>query len=163
MIVADQPVYQLEARGSASHLFKKEAISTFEQLRAGAYSGSHSWIVARRIFLLQQLSTLSQECSEDSWDGEGASQISPGTVHLAASFLMTLPAHLPDPVIGASPQGDVSFEWAQSTRRIVSAAISEDGTLHYAWLINDAHGHQEFSFSGSFDQELAAKIENVLG
>src|ERR1700736_4083368 len=107
-------------------------------------TASRSWTVDRCANLLQKLKEVAEECSKENWDSEGASAISPSTLRFASLFATSIPHSIPDPEISASPRGELSFEWTQSPYRAVSAAISEDGQVHYAWLNGTESGHESF-------------------
>jgi hypothetical protein len=106
---------------------------------------------------------LYQECTQPNWDGYGAPALSPEVFQVAVQFVASIPFDIPVPEIGASSAGDISFEWAQSPRRIASMAISENGEIHYAALNGHKRSFGSLPFDGSFDSQLHDLIQNVLG
>jgi len=123
-----------------------------------------SWTLSeaeRKLF--DELRQIAREASDENWDGFDAVAISEQTIDNAAAFIMAFPSNLCKPELGASPSGEVSFDWAQSSSRVVSAAISHDGEISYAWVNGNEHGHDGYAFTGFFDPGMYVRIREVLG
>lgn|GEM_PF-4712275 len=112
---------------------------------------------------LAQLAEIWKETSLPNWDGYGAPALTPDVFHCAVQFVQTIPFDVPQPEIGASSAGDITFEWAQTPRRIVSVGISPNGELHYASLNGVRRNFGSFPLDGTFDPHLRALIASVLG
>jgi hypothetical protein len=111
---------------------------------------------------MAELSGLFEECSRPDWDGYDAPPLSAEVFQVAAQFVASIPFDVPVPEISASPAGDISFEWAQTARRIVSVAISENREIHYAALNGHKRSFGSMPFDGSFDSQLHDLIQSVL-
>ncbi|MXX70033.1 MAG: hypothetical protein F4Y74_13870 [Gemmatimonadales bacterium] len=86
------------------------------------------------------------ECGTQGWDGEGAAPVSRATVEKARAFLLALPSGIPDPELGADPDGEVSFGWFTAPDWGVAVALNAEGRLSYAAMFgaNRAHGTERF-------------------
>lgn len=105
-----------------------------------------------------ELITLWQACRHSDWDGFGAEPVTEDVLRNAYLFLESLPRGLPDPSLGAEPDGQLTLEWHKSACRTFSVSVSPDGELHYAALIgpNKSYGTEVF-----FGEAPAAIIELV--
>lgn len=112
---------------------------------------------------LDQIRVLAIECSKPGWDGESAPSLSPQVFHHALAFIRTLPQAIPVPEIAATAGGEISFEWAQHARRVVTVVVAENGEVHYAALFGQKKNHGSYPLSGVFEPELRGLIEMVLG
>ena len=107
---------------------------------------------------LNALREVFEECSEDNWDGYGASAISINTYLESRRFLQILPTTIPIPEITAEPDGEIAFEWFIKPRRILSVSVGSDRILTYAGIfgINKTHGTEYFG-----DELPAAILSNL--
>ena len=112
---------------------------------------------------MTELMDVANECSRAGWDGYGAPAISADTFRLAASFIASIPSDIPQPEIGASAAGDVTFEWAQSPHRMVSVGVSSNGEIHFASLNGQKRCFGSMPFDGAFDSQLQSIISEALG
>jgi hypothetical protein len=83
----------------------------------------------RRAAYLQEV--YDESCVND-WDGQGAVGVSRTTRDRASRFLSLLPTDLPDPDIGAHPDGAIGFEWDAGSRSRFSVGVPDRGDLAYA-------------------------------
>lgn len=109
------------------------------------------------------LAELMQECSRHGWDGYEAPGISFLTASNALEFIRTIPFGVPLPEISATSAGEITFEWAQGARRIVTVAIGENGEVHYAALNGLRKTFGSYPMNSTFDPVLSDLIETVLG
>lgn len=112
---------------------------------------------------LTQLAEIWKETTLPDWDGYDAPPLSSDVFHYALRFVQTIPFDIPQPDIGASAAGDITFEWAQTPRRIVSVGISPNGEVHYASLNGAKRTFGSFPLDGTFDPLLRSLIVSVLG
>jgi len=112
---------------------------------------------------ISNLSELMAECSRPDWDGYGAPAVSAETAHNALEFIRTIPFSLPLPEISATSAGEITFEWAQTSRRIVTVAVGENGEIHFAVLNGVKRTFGSYPMDGTFDPQLQVMIESVLG
>jgi hypothetical protein len=93
-----------------------------------------------------ELYSVASDCLVDNWDGYGAAPVSADAYVLACQFLRALPLGIDAPSIGVEPDGQLTFEWYRSPRRLLSISVSPEGDLHYAALLgpNKAYGTEAF-------------------
>jgi hypothetical protein len=103
------------------------------------------------------------DCSRSGWDGYHAIPVSQETVVSALAFIRTIPLDLPLPELSATPGGEITFEWAQTSRRIVTVAVAGTGELHYAGLNGTKKSFGSYPLNGVFEPELRQLISSVLG
>lgn len=133
-----------------------------EQLEQGLRRllGSYSLGLApRRTF--EQLQALADECHAPGWDGYDALPVTPETVKQAMRFLEALPLGTPAPSVGAEPDGQVTFEWYRSPRRILSVSISPEGEIHYAALLGSSKAYGTEPFFGEVPRVILQLIHRV--
>lgn len=96
--------------------------------------------------VFDELYSVAERCLVRDWDGYGAAPVSADAYALASQFLRALPLGIAAPSVGAEPDGQLTFEWYRSPRRLLSISISPDGDLHYAALLgpNKAYGTEAF-------------------
>jgi hypothetical protein len=108
--------------------------------------------------VLDDLAELAHECQLPNWDCYGALPVSEQAIAMAKQFLKSLPIGVKAPAIGASPAGNVTFEWYRSVRNILSVSITPIGEIHYAALqgLSSTYGTEMF-----YD-ETPAKILGII-
>lgn len=125
------------------------------RLRSSYYLGlGMTWAV-------EELSRVSQDCSGNNWDGYGAAPISEQAYLQACAFLDALPLGTPTPSVGAEPDGHLTLEWHQSSRRTLSVSISPEGDLHYAALLGPSRAYGTEPFLGEIPQTILDLIHRV--
>ena len=87
-----------------------------------------------------ELDRLFNECSEDDWDGYGASPIALEALNHAKSFVAKLPDDLIPMDIGATPDGAITLEWYRSANKVASISIYPDGDFQFAYMIFNDKG-----------------------
>jgi len=75
-----------------------------------------------------------KEYSSDNWDGYGARAIDIFSCFNAISFSRLLPTDVPLPEIRIDTDGEVTFEWYFSPRRVLSVTVRANKELVYAHL-----------------------------
>jgi hypothetical protein len=97
-------------------------------------------------------------CWHENWDGYGAKSVNHYSYFYARQFLDILPLGLPNPDIGVDPDGEISFEWYCSPRRVFSISVAPNGDLNYSGLFgaNTVYGTE------SFGDELPLALLNNL-
>jgi hypothetical protein len=111
---------------------------------------------------LSDLVSVKRECSMPNWDGYGGSPVRSETVWQAWQVLESLPPGIPEPTIGAEPDGDVTMEWYQSPRRTLSVSVSAEGLLHYSALIGPNKQFGTEAFPGELPTTIGTLIRRVL-
>lgn len=106
----------------------------------------------------EELHVLAEECGYIGWDGYGAAPVGQETIRQAEHFLNALPLGMSAPSVGAEPDGQITFEWYQSPRRILSVSVSPEGDLHYAALL----GYKKSYGTEPFFGEIPSDILNLV-
>jgi hypothetical protein len=164
MIAPLPPTPQKPIVNIASTAQSKDGQTLFQQWREHDESTQRSWILSEnKRELFEELRDILSEGYRDDWDGFDAIEVMRRTAQTAAEFIIAFPPNLCKPELGISPQGDISFDWAQSASRVVSVAISHDRKISYGWVNRSQHGHGGYAFTGVFDPELFQRIQDVLG
>ncbi len=151
------PRDRVRAQSEVGQTIRATLTDVSEHLRRSLTFGDQ-WQQAAR-----NLEEVAEECAEPGWDGYEASAISSQTLGNAADFISTIPYSLPQPEISATSAGEVVFEWARGSRRIVTAAVGESGEVHYACLNGPKKTFGSYPQLGAFEPELLKVIESVLG
>lgn len=76
-----------------------------------------------------------REASKEDWDGHGAVAADTKSYLLAKTFLSQLPNNMPTPEIAIDPDGEISFEWYISDRKLVVLSIGGNGEINYVGVI----------------------------
>ncbi|MBI5155072.1 hypothetical protein HZA57_07530 [Candidatus Poribacteria bacterium] len=115
----------------------------------------------RSTALWTEIESVARECSVPGWDGYGALPVQPSTVERTRSLLMRMPTGLPEPEIGAEPDGAITLEWHGRSSRALSVSVASDGPLHYAAIIGSSKcwGTEEFHLS--FPERLRRLVAEV--
>ena len=93
------------AMGRVAERVRKLFDSAIEKGRSASFGKRH-W----------DLESACSEAAEGNCDGYGAYPVNQATYDRAKEFLEALPLTLPDPDIGADPDGEVSFGWRRGAR-----------------------------------------------
>lgn len=108
--------------------------------------------------LRNELAEVWRECQQANWDGYDALPVSRDVLSYMYQFLEALPFGFPPPSINADPQGCLSVEWYRNPRRVLSVAVSDDGSLHYAALL----GANKACGTETFDGDIPKNILNLV-
>ncbi len=118
-----------------------------------------------RYRLLNELSGVNDDCSDENWDGYGAVPVNQRSYDYAINLIQSMPSEIPDPSVGADPDGELTLEWHRSRWKTLSISVSADGHLHFAALFgNEPNGSTSgtIPFFGLFPLELRQLIARVL-
>lgn len=98
---------------------------------------------------LNSLLDIYSRCSEEGWDGYGASAIHENTFKEALKLIELLPSSLPMPEITPEPGGEIGLEWRKRKRQIFVASVNGKNLITYAGIfgINKTHGTEYFGES----------------
>lgn len=84
--------------------------------------------------------TFEESCKPD-WDGYSASAVTYEAYMKAKQFLDRFPTSLPAPEVSVDPDGEVSFEWYASARRVFSVSIGTNDEVTYAGIFGASKTH----------------------
>ncbi len=104
-----------------------------------------------------------QDKSQPNWDGYGAAPVTPEAFLHAFRFLEALPLGSPAPSVGAEPDGNITFEWYQSPRRVLSVSVDPDGEMNYAALLpgpRKIRGTEQFV--STIPSEILRLIDEII-
>ena len=118
---------------------------------------------ARAHRIASAIADLTEQYSEDGWDGYNAKAIKPETLARAESFLNSLPFALPFPEVIPEPTGEVAFEWRTKATSLFVVSIADTGRLVYAGRFGMAKGNGVDYFSGGIPAEILSAIRRVIG
>ncbi|NMC21716.1 MAG: hypothetical protein GYA33_15000 [Thermogutta sp.] len=131
-----------------------------EKTAAGRRRALHqSSALGMESVLRDELAEVWQECSKPNWDGYGAVAVRERTYRNAERFLLALPLGTRAPSVGAEPDGQITFEWRHSRRRILSVSVSPEDELHYAALLGPSRTCGTEPFFG----EVPRLIRELIG
>ena len=94
--------------------------------------------------LIDELNEIFESCSQDNWDGYGASAISTDTYLDARKIIYMINAaftRIPMPELTPEPNGDIAFEWSDEYGRTFVFSIDDNRTLTYAGIFGVSHAH----------------------
>jgi len=97
--------------------------------------------------MLDQLTQVYQDCSEESWDGYDALPISEKAYFEAAKLIMLLPSHINKPEIIPEPTGEIALEWYLGKNFIFVISVGGNNLITYAGLFGSTsktHGTEYF-------------------
>ena len=114
----------------------------------------------RRSDLFSELDSVAEEISQPGWNGNNEEPVSQESYYKAYCLAEMLPLELPNPTVGADPDGELTFEWYRAPHRLLSLSIGADGFIHYVARIgpNKHHGREEF-----FDEMPKRLVELAQG
>jgi len=128
---------------------RQSRIQSFERSRSSSYFLGNTWEQT-----INDLRNLCGECNDQP--------LMPETIGVALRFLKSFPPEVPQPELSVTPQGYITFEWAQSAHRILSISLAPDEMLYYASLDLGRMENGSFRFEGNFDQRLLALLYQIL-
>ncbi|MBI3902920.1 MAG: hypothetical protein HY306_08295 [Nitrosomonadales bacterium] len=111
---------------------------------------------------VEDLHGIATECSFNDWDGYGAQPVGRETIQQAERFLNALPLEMVAPSVGAEPDGQITFEWYQSPRRILSVSVSPEGDLHYAALLGYRKAYGTEPFFGEIPADILRLVHRAV-
>lgn len=110
----------------------------------------------------EELRGVADECSSNGWDGYEAAPVEQETIRQANHFLDALPLGMAVPSVGVEPDGQITFEWYQSPRRILSVSVSPEGDLHYAALLGYRKSYGTEPFFGEIPSDVLNLVRRVV-
>ena len=95
---------------------------------------------------LYDLYDLLFECTESNWDGYGALPVDLDSFNEASRFIQILPTTIQEPEVSVDPDGEISFEWYLTPKKVFSVSIGARNEITYAGLygINKSYGREYF-------------------
>jgi hypothetical protein len=117
------------------------------------------------LVMAERFSALRRACNLaaiKNWDGYGGEAVSPVVYRSARAFLEFLPFSVPDPDVGADPDGEISFEWHLSPRRVFSVSVGERGQLSYAGLFGASKTYGTEHFVNELPRAITDNLTRLL-
>ena len=130
-----------------------------QRLASSATSPRSSEVLGSKYWALAE--TLDQ-ASLPNWDGYGALAVRPETFQKARAFLEMLPTTIPQPDIGADPDGEIVFEWQLKPDVVLSVSIGPADRLNYAALFGENRVYGTESFANGLPEAIASNLARCL-
>lgn len=109
-----------------------------------------------------QLVNVYGEARKPNWDAYEALPVGEEAFVNAKKFLGVFPANLPMPEISADPDGEISFEWYATPRKVFSISIGPGNVLTYAGLFGRSKVRGTEVFDGRIPSTLFEHISRAL-
>lgn len=110
---------------------------------------------------LDSLSDVFEDCKHLDWDGHGALPVEQDTMAAAYALIESCPRGVPQPEIGAEPDGCITLEWRKSPVRVLSLSVDPDGILHYAGLFGSRRSHGTMPMNQEFPRDLLRLVGDL--
>lgn len=123
--------------------------------------GSPSIAGSAMVDLFQAIDDVAAEAALPNWDGEGARPVEATTRVFACRFALALPTGVAKPEVEVDRDGDISFEWFQSSHSVFSVSVRRDGILHYAGLFGPNKINGTEVLFGGLPDAIAQGIRRV--
>ncbi len=112
---------------------------------------------------LKSVYEVSEECSNENWDGYGANPVTRKTYYEAMRLVQILPSRIPKPEILAEPSGEIGLEWYKNKYSVFVISVGGEGVITYAGLFgegNKTHGTEKFT--SQLPENILANIKRVF-
>jgi len=104
-----------------------------------------------------------RDASVEDWDGHGAAPADPYSYHLAKEILSQLPDRIPTPEITVDPDGELSFEWYNSKKRLIILSVGGDDALNYVGVIGRNREKGVEYFDGEIPERILVLFKRIFG
>lgn len=148
---------------------RNTSVSTEGAYVSQAASAAMEWrerslsLFGTRASAIARIWNVAQECAAADWDGAGALAIDPAAALLATSIIRALPEDVDLPEVAPEPDGALSLDWVQSSRRLISISAGQTDRIAFAWLDGTNSGHGVERFDGvSLPPRIVSEIRSVL-
>lgn len=111
--------------------------------------------------LKDRIHDLQETASVEGWDGDGALALNPETIDHAVKFVHSLPRDIPMPDVGASPHGEINFEWVLSREAMLSVSMCPDGTIAFAAKFPDERMRNTVLWSETMPDSLSVALNKL--
>lgn len=112
---------------------------------------------------LSNLKLIFQNCSEENWDGYGASVLKKKAFEDAVKFMKQLPQEFPLPEMVPQPDGDIAMEWELETDHWFIASFPGDGRIDYAGAFGiEARSKGVEKFFETIPDEILKKLYRLF-
>jgi hypothetical protein len=95
---------------------------------------------------------------DTGWSGERSDPISPEAANAAAKLIDHMPSDIPDPSVGAIPEGLVTFEWYRSPKRVVLVVPTANNSVDYSIRRGNELLHGSAPFFGKLPETVLSQI-----
>lgn len=114
---------------------------------------SPAYTVIRKAKLLEALQRAVAEATDVD--------VNPSAFDYATAFIKLLPAEAPEPSIVIEDDGEVAFDWGDSTRSTFSVSIGGDGTLRFGGLFGYQTRYGSDQLTSSIPKEILGYIHKT--
>ncbi len=117
--------------------------------------------MSQRAAVRADLSELFADCATPGWSGERSDPIGPASAEAAAKLIDHLPSDVPDPSVGAIPEGLVTFEWYRSPKRVVLVVPNANNGVDYSIRRGNELLHGSAPFFGTLPETVLSQIRSL--
>ncbi len=103
-----------------------------------------------------------REANIEDWDGHGAMAADRKSYILAKEFLNQLPNNISTPEITVDPDGEISFEWFISNKKLIILSIGEKGNINYVGVIGKNCQKGEEYYNQQIPQTIMELFKRIL-
>ena len=121
-------------------------------------------LFGKKARLISELHEVAAECSEDNWDGYGATAVSEAVFLRAEALIRALPTEedFPVPEFAAEPDGAISFDWLPARTKTFTLSVNSTDRLAYAWIDGIDRGHAAEQFTdGNFPKRALEELKRI--
>jgi hypothetical protein len=124
-----------------------------EALQFSLEQQSPAYIEIRRQQLVERLQQVARESVDIA--------VNPSAFDYAVAFANLLPAEAPDPEIVIEDDGEVAFDWGETTHSTFSVSIGSDGTLRFGGLFGYQTRYGSDQLVSTIPNEILAYIDRT--
>lgn len=114
--------------------------------------------MSQRAAVRADFSEVLADCADTGWSGERSDPISPEAANAAAKLIDHMPSDIPDPSVGAIPEGLVTFEWYRSPKRVVLVVPTANNSVDYSIRRGNELLHGSAPFFGKLPETVLSQI-----
>lgn len=111
--------------------------------------------------LRREIDELLETYGVEDWDGEGAFAIKPSTVKIAKEVANEFPDDIAKPDVGATPHGEIDFDWFISEEAILTIGVCPSGEIAFAGLFKTARIRGIEPWTGQLSRFLLCYFEQL--
>lgn len=130
------------------------------QIKSRATLGSSVSIGSSLSKVLSELEEVIAERSAEI--GDGYAPLKKGAQQDAFRLANVIPLGFPAPIIGAEPDGDITFEWYKNPDWTLSVSVDGQGNLHYAALLGSDRAYGTEAFVGLVPKRILDLVYSVM-
>ncbi|MCZ6675519.1 MAG: hypothetical protein O7C75_21535 [Verrucomicrobia bacterium] len=140
----------------------EESRSIMDQLRDAIDSSLSTIFLGKiKMSLFSEVSEIEEECSINNWDGAGSEPISPIAITMAELLIYSFPQGIPLPELTPATDGEIHFDWRVGHKQALTASLSNNGFLSFAFIKGGRRFHGSEPFEGTFPERLSDLLNEL--